>query len=83
MTKAEMLRKRTNRCIAKILGYKEDYIDDDIDEETSDEFRSLILDAINDVSNLAVDLLDDASIMNELFIERMEAVINGEEDNGS
>lgn len=77
MSKSQLVQKRTNRCIAQILGYKEDFIDPYIDEDTADEFRSLILDAINDVNNIAVDIIDDSSIVNEVFIERMEAIING------
>ena len=78
MSKSHLVQKRTNRCIAQILGYKEEFIDPYIDEETSDEFRSLILDSINDINNIAVDIIDDSSIVNEIFIERMEAIINGD-----
>lgn len=77
MSGAEIVAKRRDKCIATILGFKEDEVDDFIDPEISVELRKIILDSINDVCNLAIDLLDESSIVNEEFLDRVDEMING------
>lgn len=78
MSKSMMVAKRRDRCIATILSFKEAEIDDLLqDPELSSDFRKLILDSVNDVCNLAIDLIDDASIVNEIFLDRLDEMLNG------
>lgn len=77
MSKSQIIAKRRDRAIATILSFKEDEIDYYIDEELSADLRKVILDAVNDVCNLAIDLLDESSIVNELFLDRLDDIING------
>lgn len=77
MSAASIVAKRRDRCIATILSFKEDEIDGYIDTELSSDLRKVILDNINDVCNLAVDLLDDASIVNDVFLDKLDEMING------
>lgn len=77
MSSTSAVAKRRDRCIATILGFKEDYVDEFVDDEISDEFRKVILDSVNDVCSLAITLIDEASVVNELFLEKVEDIING------
>lgn len=77
MSAASIVAKRRDRCIATILSFKENEIDEYIDTELSGDLRKVILDNINDVCNLAVDLLDDASIVNDVFLDKLDEMING------
>ena len=78
MSTADIVAKRRDRAIATILSFKEDEIDHYLDPELSSDLRKVILDAINDVCNLAIDLLDDASMVNEVFFDRLEDILNGD-----
>lgn len=76
--KSQMVARRRDRCIATILSFKEDEIDNMVDDDDiSAEFRELILYEINDVCNLAIDLINDSSIVNEIFMERLDKMVNG------
>lgn len=73
-TPGQVIAKRRDRCLATILSFKEEEIDDFLDEELAAELRKVILDAVNDVCNLSIDLLDNSGAMNELFIERLSSL---------
>jgi hypothetical protein len=75
MDEKEILQRRKNRTIATILGFKERELDDFLPAGVSADFRSLILDQINDLVNLTLDLLAAASgerVINELYYDRLE-----------
>jgi hypothetical protein len=78
MSASHIVAKRRDRCLATILSFKEDEVDEYLDRELSNDLRKVILDSVNDVCSLAIDLLDDASIVNETFFERLEDLFNGE-----
>ena len=77
MNKSEIVAKRRDRAIATILSFKEDEVDYYIDNELSADLRKVVLDSINDVCNLAIDLLDESSIVNEIFLDRLDEIVNG------
>lgn len=71
----EALGRRRNKAISIILRFKEDYIDDQIDEATSDQFRSVVLDQINDFHDVCVDLIGaSGGVVNELWVEKLEEI---------
>lgn len=75
--KSRIIAKRRDRCLATILSFKEEALDDFLPEEVSDNFRKLVLDSVNDVCNLAIDLLEESTIVNEVFLERIEDIVAG------
>lgn len=72
----EVLGKRRDRAIAKILSYKEDMCDDYLPEAVSDELRMVILSQINDVCDFAFDLINDDIDINELFLDKLDQILN-------
>lgn len=71
----EALGRRRNKAISIILRYKEDHIDSQIDEETSDRFRTVVLDQINDFHDVCVDLFGaSGGVVNELWVEKLEEI---------
>jgi hypothetical protein len=71
----EALGRRRNKAISIILRYKEDHIDDQIDEDTSDRFRTVVLDQINDFHDVCVDLIGaSGGVVNELWVEKLEEI---------
>lgn len=77
-TVKKILAKRRDRMIATILGAKEDYCDEYLPDEVSQEFRKVVLDQINDYFDLCSDLLrsvqPDSVIMNERYAERLDEI---------
>ena len=69
--KREFLAKRRNRAIATILGFKENECDDYLPDDISDDLRLVILDNVNDVVDLAFDLMSEEIAFNELFLQTM------------
>lgn len=73
MNEKIFLGKRRNRVIATILSFKERECDQYLPDSVSASLRAVILDEINDLCELAFDLIaDDGPIMNEEFIDRLE-----------
>lgn len=75
------LGKRRDRAIATILGFKEDECDYYLPEDVSRELRAVILDNINDVCDLAFDLMDENVEVNQLYLdilEKLEGMQNGQ-----
>lgn len=74
------LGKRRDRAIATILGFKEDECDYYLPDDVSKELRLVILDNINDVCDLAFDLMDDKVDINQYFLDvldKLEEIQNG------
>jgi len=74
------LGKRRDRAIAIILGFKEDECDYYLPEDVSKDLRAVILDNINDVCDLAFDLMDDNVDVNQYFLDvldKLEEIQNG------
>ena len=75
MNEKIFLGKRRNRVIATILSFKERECDQYLPDSVSASLRAVILDEINDLCELAFDLIaDDGPIMNEEFIDRLEVL---------
>ncbi len=75
------LGKRRDRAIAIILGFKEDECDYYLPEDVSKDLRAVILDNINDVCDLAFDLMDDNIDVNQYFLDvldKLEEIQNGQ-----
>lgn len=75
------LGKRRDRAIAIILGFKEDECDYYLPEDVSKDLRAVILDNINDVCDLAFDLMDDNVDVNQYFLDvldKLEEIQNGQ-----
>lgn len=73
MNEKAFLGKRRDRVIATILSFKERECDDFLPVGVSVSLRKLILDEINDLCELAFDLLEqDSVVINEEFINRFE-----------
>ena len=75
------LGKRRDRAIAIILGFKEDECDYYLPEDVSRELRAVILDNINDVCDLAFDLMSDNVDINQLYLDildKLEDMQNGQ-----
>ena len=74
----ELLEKRSHRAMATILGFKERECDPFLSERTSQQFRKVILDTINDYHALVVDILDSmttgTTAFNELYLERLDSL---------
>lgn len=72
----EFLGKRRDRAIATILSYKEDECDYYLPEDVSSGLRKMILSQINDVCDLAFDLIDDDIEVNQLFLDKLDEILN-------
>lgn len=68
------LGKRRDRAIATILSYKERECDDYLSDNVSQGLRKVILDQINDLCDLAFDMLNNDIILNDEFLDRLEAI---------
>lgn len=73
----DFLGKRRDRAIATILSFKEKECDQYLPQEISFELRKVILDQINDVIDLAYDLINDDIIINEAFLDKLDEILNG------
>ena len=72
-----LLGKRKNRTLAIMLSEKEDFVDEYLPDEVSQDLRKLILDHMNDFHDFCVDLLDavDSGMMtNQIAIERLDQI---------
>lgn len=71
------LGKRRDRAIATILSYKEDNCDEYLPKDVSNGLRSVVLMQMNDVCDLAFDLINDDVEVNELFLDKLDEILNG------
>jgi spore coat polysaccharide biosynthesis predicted glycosyltransferase SpsG len=73
MNEKIFLGKRRDRAIATILSFKERECDNYLPVEVSTALRKLLLDEINDLCELAFDLIEnDSVVINEEFMTRFE-----------
>lgn len=71
----EFLGKRRDRAIAIILSYKERECDDYLPDYVSRELRKVVLDQINDICDLAMDLMNDDIDFNEEFLNKLDELL--------
>lgn len=75
MDAKQFLGRRRDRAIATILGEKERICDSYLPEAVSFEFRKVILDEINNVVDLAFDLIGSGGdFNNEYYLEMLESI---------
>lgn len=72
----EFLGKRRDRAIAIILSYKEKECDYYLPDYISKQLREVIMDQINDICDLAFDLINDDIIINEEFLDRLDEILD-------
>jgi len=75
----DLLNKRRDRAIAIILRTKEQECDEYLPPEQSARLRKVVLDQINNLSDMVIDLmgsLEDNSgvILNEYYLQRLDEV---------
>jgi hypothetical protein len=70
ITGKEFFEKRRNRAIATILTFKDQYCDQYLPDNISSALREEILYQINQLSDIALDLLNEETYYNEIFFER-------------
>lgn len=86
---ALLMRKRMDRAIATVLGFKDDHVDEYLDDDVSSRLRTLILDQMNGYHDFCLDLvgtLDSQMILNDLYVERLEDrldVVEGNVEDGT
>lgn len=75
-----LMQKRCDRTIAVILSYKEKECDRYLPDDIRKGLRKVILDQVNDLYNLYCDLTGaeteqtEFDVINELFVEKLEAI---------
>ena len=75
MQESAILAKRRDRIIASFLSFKEKECDSFLPQETSSALRKKFLDDINDLCDLAFDLLaPDNVVWNEEFLNRLDKI---------
>ena len=72
----EFLGKRRDRAIATILSFKERECDHYLPEDISYDLRKVILDQMNDLVDLAYDLINDDIIINDAFLDKLDEILN-------
>jgi hypothetical protein len=73
MDEKEFFKQRRNRAIAAILGYKDRELDQFLPPDISNRFRKEILFQINELSDLALDLIGSAGV-NEVFLDKIDEI---------
>lgn len=73
-----LLRKRVDRSIATLLGYKEKECDYYLPKEVSLDLRKKILDQLNDLYEICLDLMatvsDDSYTINEIYLQKIDEI---------
>ena len=74
----KILARRRDRMIATILSFKEDECDEYLPNDVSNTLRKLVLDQVNDFSDLCSDLLKSVQpeglIVNEHYADMLEEI---------
>lgn len=73
----EVLNRKKKRAIAILLRFKETNCDQYLPENVSFELRKLILDQVNDLCNLAVDMMEsstDGIVVNEVYLDQVARI---------
>ena len=71
----EFLGKRRDRAIAIILSYKERECDDYLPDYVSRELRKVVLDQINDIVELAFDMINYDIVLNDEFLDKLDELL--------
>ena len=71
----EFLGKRRDRAIAIILSYKERECDDYLPDYVSRELRKVVLDQINDIVELAFDMINYDIVLNDEFLDKLDEIL--------
>lgn len=74
MDNKAFLGKRRDRAIATLLSFKEREVDIYLPDEVSHKLRKEILDQINEVCDVAFDLVSDDIIVNELIQDKLDLI---------
>lgn len=74
MDEKEFLAKRRNRAIATILGFKDRELDEYLPPEVSERFRKEILDQINELCDVAIDLISSSAQVNQVYLDRIDEI---------
>lgn len=76
MDEKGLVVKRSKRCMATILSFKERYCDKYLPEDVSEDLRKVILDEVNELINLVTDILDEDVMFNEEYFDMLEDIHN-------
>lgn len=69
------LGKRRDRAIATLLGFKERECDEYLPDDVSQKLRKEILDQINELCDIAFDLLSSGSIgTNQIYLDKIDEI---------
>lgn len=72
------ISKRRDRVIATLLSEKEDICDKYLPADVSSEFRSIILDELNDLANFCIDvavsLESGGVVFNEEYTKKLDEI---------
>lgn len=74
MDEKVFLEKRRNRAIATILGFKDRECDKYLPADVSDRLRKEVLDEINELVDVAFDLMDSTADLNREYLSRIEQI---------
>ncbi len=75
MDKSAILAKRRDRVIASFLSFKERECDQFLDPNVSSKLRKKFLDDINDLCDIAFDLIvEDSVVWNDEFMNRLDDI---------
>lgn len=71
----DLIEKRRDRAIAKILGVKEREIDPHVPAYVSQKLRKVVLDQVNEFADVILDVMGSLDsgevILNEAYLERL------------
>ena len=74
MDEEGLVIKRSKRCMATILGFKEKHGDACLPEDISENLRKVILDEVNELINLVTDILDEDVMFNDEYFTMLEDI---------
>ena len=70
-----LVSNRARRCSATILTWLENNVYDDIPDEKHSQVRRTILSNVNDLSDLAIDIVkSDTGQINEFWVTELDAI---------
>ena len=74
---ANLVAARGNRCSASLLSWLEDHVYEHLPDDLQSDLRTEVLDHVNDLKNLAIDIVkSDMSYMNEYYVEGLAQIHN-------
>lgn len=76
-----IVKRRSNRAIATILGVKDRDCDPYLSSGSSEKLRKTVMDQVNELADLAVDCIrsipPEGSIANQYYLEKLEDIHKG------